>query len=148
MSRDPKPTEEQLDGLRDLNRVLFSTAAPTVARREIDRVLVFGGRDYNDEERLFAELDALEPRPTHLVHGGAPGADRLAGIWGELRGLVVDEVHAEWDVHGRAAGPIRNQHMIDAYHPRRAVGFPGGRGTADMTRRLKAAGIPLREVRR
>jgi len=55
-------------------------------------------------------------------------------------------VRAKWSKHGRAAGPIRNQEMIDECKPDLVVAFPGGRGTADMVRRAKAAGIRVIEV--
>lgn len=43
--------------------------------------------------------------------------------------------------HGRAAGPIRNQQMLDEGKPHLVVAFPGGTGTADMVRRAQAAGV-------
>lgn len=46
--------------------------------------------------------------------------------------------------NGKAAGPIRNQRMLDEGKPDLVVAFPGGRGTADMVRRAKAAGVPVR----
>src|SRR5690606_30354012 len=52
---------------------------------------------------------------------------------------------ADWRRHGRAAGPIRNQEMADAGADL-CIAFPGGRGTADMVRRARAAGIPVRSV--
>lgn len=49
-------------------------------------------------------------------------------------------------LRGKAAGPIRNQHMIDTAKPDLVVSFPGGAGTADMVRRAKAAGVRVIEV--
>lgn len=57
-----------------------------------------------------------------------------------------DRIFADWKTHGRAAGPIRNQRMIDEWKPTLVIAFAGGRGTADMIRRAKAAGIEVREV--
>jgi hypothetical protein len=48
---------------------------------------------------------------------------------------------ADWNTHGRAAGPIRNQRMLDEVKPELVVAFPGGRGTADMVRRAREAGV-------
>jgi len=53
---------------------------------------------------------------------------------------------ANWRTHGKAAGPIRNQQMLDEGRPHLVVAFPGGTGTADMVRRAKAAGVPVMEV--
>lgn len=48
------------------------------------RVLVCGGRDYDDRARVFAELDALQPIRM-VIHGNARGADALAHQWGLSR---------------------------------------------------------------
>jgi hypothetical protein len=77
-----------------------------------------------------------------IIHGGASGADRLAGEWAASRGIPVEVHPADWQKYGRAAGPIRNQQMIDR-KPDMVVAFPGGRGTADMVRRVRMAGIEL-----
>lgn len=111
------------------------------------RVLCFGGRDF-DRVGLIAQalgsLGELLGDEFCIVHGGARGADRLSGEWAAKRGICVVEVRANWGVHGaQSAGPIRNQWMLDFCMPTYAVGFPGGRGTADMTRRVQDAGIPL-----
>ena len=50
------------------------------------------------------------------------------------------EMPADWTKHGKAAGPIRNQKMLDEC-PDLVVAFPGGKGTADMVRRAMKAGI-------
>jgi hypothetical protein len=40
---------------------------------------------------------------------------------------------------GRAAGPRRNQRMLEDFRPDLVVAFPGGRGTAYMVRRAGLA---------
>ena len=110
------------------------------------RVLVCGGRDYADEARVFEVLSDL--KPSFLIEGGARGADTLAWRWGK-RYLDSDcrrTFEARWDLHGRSAGPIRNQQMLDEGKPDLVVAFAGGKGTADMIRRAKRAGIEVREI--
>ncbi len=41
-----------------------------------------------------------------------PGADSLAGEWARARGIPETPVPAEWEKHGRKAGPIRNEQML------------------------------------
>ena len=53
---------------------------------------------------------------------------------------------ADWAKHGRKAGPIRNQRMIDEGRPDLVVAFPGGTGTADMVERARVAGIRVIEI--
>ena len=108
-------------------------------------LLVCGGRTFADREKLFSILDAAHAANPieYLVHGCAPGADTLADEWAKARGVPVEKYPALWDVHGRKAGPIRNQLMLDDGQPDIVVAFAGGIGTADMVRRAKAANIPV-----
>lgn len=110
------------------------------------RVLITGGREFNDMLALFKFLDDLHNQHpfTSILHGNARGADKIAGAWARSRHMK-EEIHpAQWQKHGLAAGPIRNQEMLDT-KPNFAVAFPGGKGTADMVRRIKKAGLPLVE---
>ena len=112
------------------------------------RVLVCGGRDFEDVRLAMHTLDswhAAQPISC-IIEGGAEGADRLARRWAYAAGIGVDTYKADWDLHGRAAGPIRNQRMIDEGKPDLVIAFPGGRGTADMVRRARVAAIDLLEA--
>lgn len=113
------------------------------------RVLVCGGRKYDDVVRLTDVLNDIHRTRgpiTHLIHGDASGADRLAGTFGRMAGLRVIAFPADWVTHGVAAGPIRNQQMIDEGNPDLVVAFPGGGGTKDMVRRARKAGVEVIEV--
>ena len=70
----------------------------------------------------------------------------LAHEWGKRMALDVIAMPADWDRHGRSAGPLRNQAMI-ARKPDFVVAFPGGRGTADMVRRARSMEIDVAEIR-
>ncbi len=110
-------------------------------------VLITGGRTFSDRELLFEALDRLHLTHgfTSVLHGGASGVDALAGEWAKERGIHVTACHADWKKHGRAAGPIRNQAMLEK-QPKLVVAFPGGKGTADMVRRAREAGIEVVDV--
>lgn len=113
------------------------------------RVLVCGGRGYADVERVYQELDrihAIHPIAC-IIEGGARGADYLASRWSALRGLDSHlRYPADWALHGKRAGPIRNQKMLDEGRPDMVVAFPGGRGTADMVMRARLAGVIVRQI--
>ena len=81
-----------------------------------------------------------------MITGGASGADALAAAWTEERGVTYREYPADWAAHGRAAGPLRNQLMLERERIDLVLAFPGGRGTADMTTRAVRAGIPVTTV--
>lgn len=107
------------------------------------KLLVCGGRDYADRARVYATLDKL--CPSEVIQGGARGADRLALDWANSRLIRSQTFTADWERHGKGAGPIRNQTMIDQGRPDAVLAFPGGRGTADMVRRARAAGVRVIE---
>jgi hypothetical protein len=114
------------------------------------RVLVCGGREYADKDRVFATLDALlaatQTDTLTIIQGGATGADKLARNWCSLRYVPFDNYAADWKRWGAAAGPTRNQRMLDKGKPDLVVAFPGGSGTADMVSRARAAGVDVMEV--
>lgn len=113
------------------------------------RVLVCGGRDYQNTAMVEWALDTLNQlyAITDVIHGDARGADTLAGLWAYGLGISVHRYPANWNLHGKAAGGLRNQQMIDEAFPDYVVAFPGGRGTADMVRRAKAAGLTVWEIK-
>lgn len=118
------------------------------------KILVCGGRDYLDYKTLSKFLDTLvstvdNPDDITIIQGGAKGADFLAKVyaycWG-WGGLHCKEYPANWSKHKQAAGPIRNQQMLDEGKPDVVVAFKGGSGTADMVLRAKKAGVEVLEV--
>jgi hypothetical protein len=111
------------------------------------KVLVCGGRDFTDRELLYEVLDEYIYGPEdEIISGMARGADMMAAEYGWGAGIRVWEFPAQWDVHGRAAGPIRNQQMLDEGKPDLVLAFPGGKGTAHMVRISKRAGVEVREI--
>lgn len=112
------------------------------------RVLVCGGRDYSDDKKVSETLEQIdrENQIKVLIEGGARGADCLAASWASSASIKVHTFKADWKTHGRPAGVIRNQKMLDIGKPDLVVAFPGGRGTADMVRRAKTAGVRVLEI--
>lgn len=113
------------------------------------RVLICGGRDFSNYALLHATLTKLDIERvfTSVITGGARGADDLGRMWAHRRAIPVTEYPANWTKHGKAAGPIRNQLMLDEAKPDLVVAFPGGAGTADMVRRARQAGVEVVEVK-
>lgn len=115
------------------------------------RVLICGGRDYTGYlhfASVMAKLKAEHGPFKTVIHGGGTGADWCAHLWANSPIGHVEEIEfkADWELFGKSAGPIRNQRMIDEGKPELVIAFPGGRGTADMVRRAKAANIETIEV--
>lgn len=127
------------------------------------RVLVCGSRDWSDHEIVGAVLDGYHAAyAVTIIEGGARGADAIAVEWAKFTGVEYEQYLADWATHGKAAGPIRNQQMLDEGKPDVVIAFkdgfqrdidpPAGReiphifakgGTEDMVRRAKTAGIPV-----
>jgi len=105
-------------------------------------VLVCGSREFNDYSEVDAILKMLK-KPLHIVSGGAPGADSIAEVWAKKNNVPCTVELADWETYGRAAGPIRNQKMLDAHKPVLVLAFPVGDspGTRDMVRRARKAGV-------
>ena len=125
-----------------------AAAAPAAAAAAVPearplRVLITGSRGWTDEAAIEAELLKVPPGST-IIHGGAGGADKLAGQVAERLGLNVEVHPADWST-GRGAGFQRNQKMVDLGADA-ALAFHLGNspGTADAIRRIKAANIPVR----
>lgn len=79
-----------------------------------------------------------------LVHGAARGADQLAASIGKSMGFVLESHPAQWNVHGKAAGPIRNKEMVDLGADL-MLAFPRGssRGTRGCMQLAAEAGIEV-----
>ncbi len=110
------------------------------------RAIVCGSRNYKNWELLYRVLDGLGI--THVIEGGARGADRLAREWAQSRLIPMTTFDANWDTHGKVAGQIRNQQMLDEGKPELVVAFPleKSSGTWDMVRKARAAGVKVELV--
>jgi hypothetical protein len=116
------------------------------------RVLICGSRTWDDDYLIRFVLAGLREHATSnmgklvIIEGCAGGADHVACEWhGEQDpGVIHRHFPANWTTHGKKAGPLRNQQMLDEGRPVRVIAFsehPITTGTADMIRRAKKAGI-------
>jgi hypothetical protein len=109
------------------------------------KVLVCGGRDFSDAALLDRVLCAFDNQFCigELIHGGAKGADSMAGAWAKKHDIPVTVYPADWNKHGKRAGPLRNEQMLSEGKPDYVLALPGGRGTSHMVRIAKEAGVPV-----
>lgn len=105
------------------------------------KTIIAGGRDYQLSHEDHKALNRLrESIPiTEVVCGMARGADLGGHAWAKVLGIPIAEFPARWNLHGKRAGPMRNQEM--AKYAEALVAFPGGNGTADMVRQALGAGL-------
>lgn len=115
------------------------------------RVLVCGGRDYNNIHKVYEVLDRVYAKygdDMIIIHGSCPtGADDLAEKWAKDREVEYMGFPARWKKEGRAAGPIRNKRMRDEANPDACIAFPGGDGTAGMVALMCEIGAPVWDVK-
>lgn len=85
------------------------------------RIVVTGSRHWLDVAPIhrklrYSVLTALADSADEVViiQGGALGADAIAKAWAERLKLPVETFEADWARHGKAAGPIRNEAMLNA----------------------------------
>lgn len=111
------------------------------------RVLVCGGRNFNDAMTLGSWLGGIHKDHviTHIINGGAPGADHMAAQFGIWMNIPVETYKADWAL-GKKAGPMRNAKMLLEGRPDLVVAFEGGVGTADMVKKAKGAGVKVVEA--
>lgn len=108
-----------------------------------------GGRNFDNREAIWQALQIVHDTRgpiTCLIEGGARGVDQNAYAWAKWRGLEQQTYPADWEAHGRAAGPIRNAQMLAHGNPDLVIAFPGGKGTAHMMGLARRHGVEVMQV--
>lgn len=112
------------------------------------RLLICGDRNWIDKDKIRQCIDVVDPDV--IIEGDARGADRIAGEIALDMGYVLGDsllvFPADWDKYHKAAGPIRNQQMLDEGQPTMVYAFHNNihdsKGTKDMIKRSLKAKIP------
>lgn len=109
------------------------------------RLLVTGGRDFKNFAYIRQVLNMVSTAVplSVLIHGDAPGVDRLCKAWASQHSIPVLPYPADWDGLGPSAGPIRNSEMLLDSYPDIVVSFPGNTGTRNMKKKVRKAGVFL-----
>ena len=111
------------------------------------RVIVAGGRDFNNYPGLAASLDYLLKNindEIEIVCGMARGADRLGEQYAKERGYRVIYMPADWDTYGKSAGYRRNAEMADYANALVALWDRQSRGTKHMIDIAHEKGLDVR----
>lgn len=99
-------------------------------------VVVFGSRTIDKQSTVDQEILKAPCTPTEIVSGGADGVDSCAKQFAEENDLPYTEFEADWDEHGKSAGPIRNAQMAEYADAGIAVWDGQSSGTRDMIEKL------------
>lgn len=110
------------------------------------KLIVAGGRDFNDYDRMSADLfdlaeNELGAEQVSIVSGMARGADRLAVEFADRENVQLHEFPAQWDTYGKAAGYRRNVDMANASQGLLAYWDGRSRGTKHMIDIARSKGL-------
>lgn len=97
-----------------------------------------------EREMLSSELDTLhaERGITKVIRPGQIGASYFAGRWAQERGVPEQVVSLDIKTHRRRASLICNSQMLEQ-RPDVVLAVQGGKGTDNMVRRARLAGIEV-----
>jgi hypothetical protein len=107
------------------------------------RVLVCGGRYYDDTDAVHQELIRFHWRiPINvIIHGGVSGAGVAAEAWARRNRVDVVRYPPNWQCLGKRAERLRNDFMLADSRPDVVIAFPGGRDTADLAAKAMRRGF-------
>ena len=110
-------------------------------------VAVAGGKEATDAGKIIAHLDKVKAKYADvvLVHGGGPGAEKVAAGWAERNGVHQVVCKPDWDAHGRAAPFRRNDELLSLL-PKGVIAFPGSGITDNLVDKARSLGIPVQKV--
>ena len=114
------------------------------------KVLICGDRKWTDYEAIYNILFKYHGVYSFesVIEGEASGADSLGRVAAEQLKIPVQKFPADWVKYGNAAGPIRNQQMLDEGKPDIILAFhdniSASKGTQDMITRAKKANIRIK----
>ena len=112
------------------------------------KVIISGGRDYKDKWKVYSVINKLNP--TFIVVGDChTGVDKFVIMHQlDMSFSAAYRIHrADWDIHGKAAGPLRNKQMCEEHMDADfLIAFPGGRGTESCINFAKEFDITVLRV--
>jgi len=98
------------------------------------KVIIAGGRSFIDYDLLCRKADVFLSRQdkVEIVSGAAKGADKLGEQYGLERGYDISRFPADWGLHGKRGGYIRNEEMAQYADALIAFWDENSRGTKHM----------------
>ena len=83
---------------------------------------------------------------SELVCGGAEGVDNEGAHWASHYKVPITYFRANWDLHGKAAGPIRNGEMARYADVLLLIWDGKSKGSTSMKQQMEKLGKPIYEV--
>jgi predicted Rossmann-fold nucleotide-binding protein len=114
------------------------------------KVLICGSRriEWRQAQLLWQELSRRHKAQPFdaIITGTRSGVDTAAVEWARTNCVPWACVPANWNKHGKAAGPFRNRRMIWLWQPGIVLAFPGGAGTENMVQTAESLGVTVERI--
>ena len=103
-----------------------------------------GGKDFADVTAIWRSLDSIKIKYDDMVllHGGGPGAEKIAASWADKNGVHQVVCKPNWDRDGKAA-PFRRNDVLLNFLPNGVLAFPGSGITNNLVDKARKIGIPV-----
>ena len=110
-------------------------------------VAVTGSKPVENAQTICTALDHVHGKYPDmvLVHGGGPGAEKIAARWAESKGVHQVVCRPDWNAHGRAA-PFRRNDQLLKLLPKGLISFPGSGVSDNLVDKATQLGIPVHRI--
>lgn len=114
------------------------------------RVIIAGSRDITNYRDIKKLMETVTDQHyirwgdiNEVVSGAARGVDKLGEAWAAEYEIPVKQFPADWNQHGKSAGPIRNSEMAEYADALVAIWDGKSRGTQNMIETAMKHGLKL-----
>jgi hypothetical protein len=115
------------------------------------KLIIAGGRDftYISTPMIDSFLEAHNMywrNIEQVVSGGASGVDTAGENFANAVDIEIERFPADWNTHGKAAGPIRNRQMAEYADALLLIWDGESRGSASMKNEMVKLKKPVYEI--
>lgn len=107
------------------------------------KTIIAGSRAITDYRAVKRAIRDSCYTVAEVVSGGASGVDILGEKWARAHSIPVKRFPADWELHGKSAGPIRNKEMANYADALIAIWDGKSRGTANMIQLARKSNLPI-----
>lgn len=107
------------------------------------KVIIAGKRDYVNYQTLCDAVQESGFEITEIVSGGATGVDALGERYAKENSIPLKRFPAEWNKHGKSAGPRRNKQMAEYGEALIALWNGNSAGTKNMIDNAKMKNLKI-----
>ena len=115
------------------------------------KLIIAGSRSYETDEpanfiRMTLNLLLDSASETEIVSGGCAGIDKMGEAYAKWFNVPIKEFPADWEKHGRSAGPIRNREMAEYADVLVLIWNGKSKGSGGMKKEMEKLNKPIYEV--